>query len=282
MLNTILGTKEKMGAAFVEDTRVPVTWVKAGPCVVTQIKTLEHDGYWAAQIGFGSKKAKNISKPLAGHLKKSTSAFAKASADKQKSQPKADRPLDEKLKTQNLLPRYLREIRTDAKPSVKVGELILVSDLFKKGDVISVSGISKGKGFAGVVKRWHFAGGPKTHGQSDRQRAPGSIGQGTTPGRVFKGKHMAGRMGGERVTIKNLVIVDVDTKGERIAISGALPGSRDSLLIIKKIGSGKLEELVEDVPEVQVQVEEVSDEAEKEKPKVESENGAVDGQEEEK
>jgi large subunit ribosomal protein L3 len=277
MLNTILGTKEKMGATFIEDTRIPVTWVKAGPCVVTQIKNLEHDGYWAAQIGFGNKKAKNISKSLTGHLKKSTSSFAKASAtqlgkskNQQKSQPKLE------------MPRYLREIRTNSEPDVKVGELIFVSDLFKKGDIVSVSGISKGKGFAGVVKRWHFAGGPKTHGQSDRQRAPGSIGQGTTPGRVFKGKHMAGRMGGQRVTIKNLVIADIDGEGGRIAISGALPGSRDSLLIIKKLGSGKLEELIEETPEVQVQEEEISEESEKEKPEAASSNNVAEKQEEEK
>jgi large subunit ribosomal protein L3 len=262
MLNAILGIKEKMGATFIEDTRVPVTWVKAGPCVVTQIKNPKLDGYWAAQVGFGSKKIKNISKALQGHLKKISQMS--------------------KVKSQRLSPRYLREIRTDSEPDVKVGELILASDLFKKGDVVSVSGISKGKGFAGVVKRWHFAGGPKTHGQSDRQRAPGSIGQGTTPGRVYKGKHMAGRMGGQRVTVKNLVVADVDAEGGRIAISGALPGSRDSLLLIKKIGSGKLEELIEEVPEVQVQEGEAASEAEDEKVVTESGNVAVEKKAEEK
>jgi large subunit ribosomal protein L3 len=231
MLNAILGTKEKMGATFIEDTRVPVTWVKAGPCIVTQIKRFDRDGYWAVQLGFGTKKTKNLSKPLQGHLKKALETQ------------------NLKLK-QNWSIRYLREIRLDKEPEVKVGELILASDLFKRGDLVAVTGISKGKGFAGVVKRWHFAGGPKTHGQSDRQRAPGSIGQGTTPGRVYKGKHMAGRMGGDTVTIKNLIITDIDKEGGRVGISGALPGSPESLLIIKKIGSGKLKELIEEAPEV--------------------------------
>jgi large subunit ribosomal protein L3 len=245
MLNAILGKKGKMGATYIQDTRIPVTWVKAGPCIVTQIKKLSCDGYWAAQIGFEDKKIKNISKPLQGHLKKISQIS--------------------KVKSQKFFPRYLREIRTDGEPDVKVGDQILVSDLFKKGDLVAVSGISKGKGFAGVVKRWHFAGGPKTHGQSDRQRAPGSIGQGTTPGRVFKGKHMAGRMGGEAKTIKNLIVVDVVSEEGRIAISGSLPGSTDSLLVIKKIGSGKLEELVEETPEIQIhEGEGVTEGAEKE------------------
>jgi large subunit ribosomal protein L3 len=236
MLNAILGTKEKMGAIYVEDTRVPVTWVKAGPCIVTQIKKIDSDGYWAVQLGFGSKKIKNITKPLKGHLQKAIQIST--------------------LKDQTKLPRYLREIRLNKEPEVKVGDQILASDLFKRGDLVAVTGISKGKGFAGVVKRWHFAGGPKTHGQSDRQRAPGSIGQGTTPGRVYKGKHMAGRMGGDTVTVKNLIITNIDSEGGRVAISGALPGSTESLLIIKKIGSGKLSELVEETPEVVEQVEE--------------------------
>ena len=259
-----------MGATYIEDTRVPVTWVKAGPCIVTQIKKIESDGYWAVQLGFGAKKAKNISKPLKGHLEKAIQTSS--------------------VKDQTKLPRYLREIRLDKEPDVKVGDQILASDLFKRGDVVAVTGISKGKGFAGVVKRWHFAGGPKTHGQSDRQRAPGSIGQGTTPGRVYKGKHMAGRMGGDTVTVKNLIITDVDSEGGRVAISGALPGSTESLLIIKKTGSGKLSELVEETPEVIEQVEEVEsstkesaedekkEEVKEEKPKKDA--GSLDSPEE--
>ena len=241
MLNAILGSKEKMGSTFIEDTRVPLTWIKAGPCIVTQIKREEKDGYWAVQIGFGTKKIKNLSKPLQGHLRKALETLPAQAG-------------------QNKMPRFLREIRLDKEPDVKVGDQLTVSDIFKKGDVVAVTGTSKGKGFAGVVKRWHFAGGPRTHGQSDRERAPGAIGSGTTPGRVLKGKHMAGRMGGERVTIKNLIVVDVDNAGSRMAISGAIPGGTDGLVIIKKIGSGKLEELVVEAPEVQVQEEETSEE----------------------
>jgi large subunit ribosomal protein L3 len=139
------------------------------------------------------------------------------------------------------------------KPDFKVGDEIKISDVFRKGDLVNVSGISKGKGFAGVVKRWHFAGGPKTHGQSDRLRAPGSIGQGTTPGRVLKGKKMAGRMGGERKTIKNLIVVDVDSEKGELLVSGPVPGKSSGLLIITKTASGKLEELIEETPQVQVQ-----------------------------
>lgn len=230
MINTLLGLKAKMGATYVEDTRIPVTYVVAGPCVVTQIKSQDKDGYWAVQLGFGEKRIKNVTKPLLGHLR-GVIKGKKA-------------------------PRFLREVRLSEKPTYKVGDQIKVSDIFKKGDVVSVTGISKGKGFAGVVKRYHFSGGPRTHGQSDRERAPGSIGQGTTPGRVYKGKKMAGRMGQDRVTIKNLVVVDVDDEKNLLAISGSLPGAKGNLLVIKKTSSGKLEELVERAPEVQVVQEE--------------------------
>src|SRR3970040_834853 len=120
---------------------------------------------------------------------------------------------------ENKAPRFLREIRVDASPDFKVGDVITLSDIFKKGDEIAVTGTSKGKGFAGVVKRWKCAGGPRTHGQSDRLRAPGSIGQGTTPGRVYKGKKMAGRMGQDTVTIKNLVVVDVEPEQGILSLS---------------------------------------------------------------
>jgi large subunit ribosomal protein L3 len=229
MLKTILGTKEKMSQAFIEDTRIPVTWVKAGPCVVTQIKTQEHDGYMAVQLGFGTRKNKNLTKPLQGHLKKVLQEDKKA-------------------------PRYLKEVRVEKEEGV-VGDIVKVSDIFKAGDVVSVTSTSKGKGFAGVIKRWHFSGGPKTHGQSDRLRAPGSIGQGTTPGRVYKGKHMAGRMGGEQITIKNLRVVAVDPEKNMLSLSGPVPGGKGTLLVIKKIASGSLEELVEEAPEVQIQEE---------------------------
>jgi large subunit ribosomal protein L3 len=226
MLNTLLGIKGEMGASYVEGTRVPLTKVKVGPCVVTQIKSKDKDGYDAVQIGFGEKRIKNINKPQKGHLK---------SAIKGK-----------------FAPRYLKEVKVDDISGYKIGDEIKLNDVFKKGDQVTVSGISKGKGFAGVVKRWHFAGGPKTHGQSDRQRAPGSIGQGTTPGRVLKGKHMAGRMGGEKKTIKNLIVVNVLSEEESLLISGSVPGSKGGILTVVKTGSGKLEELVEETPQVQV------------------------------
>lgn len=181
-------------------SRIPTTSILAGPCVVTQVKTQEKDGYWAVQLGFGEKKTKKT-------------------------------------------PRYLREIRLEKEPKVKVGDQVSVSDLFKVGDLVSVKGTAKGKGFAGVVKRWHFAGGPKTHGQSDRQRAPGSIGGTTTPGRVYKGKHMAGRMGGQTVTIKGLRIVAVSPERNELLVSGPVPGRTGSFLIIKRLSAGSLEEL---------------------------------------
>lgn len=213
-----------MSQTFVEGRRVPVTKVVAGPCVVTQIKKEDHDGYWAVQLGFGEKRIKNVTKPMQGHLRGV-------------------------IKEQKA-PRFLREIRLESEPTFKVGDVVSAAEIFKVGDIIQVTGTSKGKGFAGVVKRWGFAGGPRTHGQSDRERAPGSIGQTTTPGRVLKGKKMAGRMGGERVTLKNLQIVAVNPETNEVEISGAVPGVTGGLLIIKKLGAGKLE----GIQEVQAQV----------------------------
>ena len=204
MINTILGSKGVSSQTFIEGFRIPVTKVAAGPCVVTQIKKMEPDGYWAIQLGFSSKRAKNTSKPLQGHLKTTSK--------------------DQKFS------RYIREIRVEKEPESKVGDMIVASDIFKPGDVVAVTGISKGKGFAGVVKKHHFRGGPRTHGQSDRERAPGSIGQTTTPGRVYKGKKMAGRMGGIQSTI-----------------SGQVPVNSGSLISIKKIKSGSLKELEHEV-----------------------------------
>jgi large subunit ribosomal protein L3 len=221
MINTILGSKGVSSQTFIEGFRIPVTKVMAGPCVVTQIKKMEPDGYYAVQLGFSSKRAKNTSKPLQGHLK-ATSKETK-------------------------FPRFLREVRVDKEPEYKVGDEIKVSDIFKPGDVIAVTGVSKGKGFAGVVKRHHFHGGPRTHGQSDRERAPGSIGQTTTPGRVYKGKRMAGRMGGEQVTVKNLHIISVNAESGEIEISGQVPGNPGSLVSIRKIKSGSLKELEHEV-----------------------------------
>lgn len=221
MINTILGSKGVNSQTFVEGFRIPVTKVTAGPCVVTQIKSQDTDGYWAIQLGFSSRRAKNTSKPLQGHLKES-----------QKSEVKSES-----------FPRFMREVRVEEEPGVKVGDEIKASDVFGVGDLVSVTGISKGKGFAGVVKRYHFKGGPRTHGQSDRERAPGSIGQTTTPGRVYRGKRMAGRMGGEQVTVKNLHVVAVNPESGEIEISGQIPGAYRSLVMIRKIKSGSLKEL---------------------------------------
>lgn len=219
MLNTILGTKQEMEQSFVDGERVAATVIQAGPCVVTQIKTKKKDGYWGLQLGFGTKKIKNITKPLRGHLRGVTKDKGKQA------------------------PRFLREVRFEQEPknrqgvAFKVGDTIKVSDIFSVGDRVSVTGISKGKGFAGVVKRWGFAGGPKTHGQGDRHRSPGSIGQGTTPGRVRKGKKMAGRMGTDRIMVENLKVVSADLEDSRISVSGPVPGSPGGLLIIKKTAS---------------------------------------------
>ncbi len=218
MIHTILGSKVKMSQTFKEGSRIPVTKIVAGPCVVTQIKNSEKDGYWAVQLGFGERKIKNTTKPVQGHLMKSQNA---------------------KVKTQNFLPRYIREVRVNDKPEYKVGDQVKVSDIFVVGDTVSVTGVSKGKGFAGVVKRWHFAGGPKTHGQSDRQRAPGTIGQGTTPGRVYKGKHMGGRMGHETVTVKNLKVVEVNAEKNEVEVSGPIPGRPGSLVILRRLNERK-------------------------------------------
>jgi len=230
MLNTILGKKMNMSQVFIGETRVPVTKVVAGPCVVTHVKNQDRDGYWAVQIGYGERKLKNTSKALQGHLKGVTK--------------------------EKVTPRFLREVRVNETPKEKVGDELNVSDVFKKGDIVSVTAKSKGKGFAGVVKRWGFAGGPKTHGQSDRWRAPGSIGQGTTPGRVWKGKKMAGRMGYDTITINGLTVVDLDPKNNELVLSGSIPGPTGGLLSIRRVAHGDISELEESAPEVEKQVEE--------------------------
>ena len=190
----ILGTKQKMAQFFREDGKcIPATFVQLGPVVVTQIKTKEKDGYSSVQVGFGSRKEKNIPKAQKGHF----SVAAEAQADKNKLGFFA----------------YTREFRLNADPQVKVGDTIDVSS-FVVGDVVEISGVSKAKGFQGVVKRHNFKGGPRSHGQKHSEREPGSIGA-TGPQRVFKGTRMGGRMGGDRVTVKNLVVLGVDTQNNR-------------------------------------------------------------------
>lgn len=207
MVQGIIGKKIGMTRIFDDGGKVEaITAIEAGPCVVTQVRTGAKEGYNAAQLGFGpSKRLKSAQR---GHLK-GLGDF-----------------------------RYLREFRLDDAKAVKVGDKIDVS-LFKAGDKVDVTGISKGKGFAGVVKRHHFAGGPKTHGQSDRHRAPGSIGATTTPGRVWKGQKMAGHMGSERVTVRHLEVFEANAERNLLLVKGAVPGARNGLLVINKSGEGE-------------------------------------------
>lgn len=207
MITGILGTKLRQSQAFTHDgKRIPVTVIEAGPCWVTHIA--DYGSFRGIQLGLGNTK--NITKARQGQMKKAG--------------------LEQK-------PRFLREIRVSelgTPPGCAVGDTITVGDIFAPGDPIRVTGTSKGKGFAGVVKRHHFAGGPRTHGQSDRERAPGSIGQATTPGRVYRGKRMAGRMGGETVTVRGLSVVAVDPEKNLLTIKGVVPGAINGLLIIQK------------------------------------------------
>lgn len=201
----ILGRKVGMTQIFRDDgSVVPVTVVEAGPCYVTQVRTLDRDGYRAVQLGYSEAKPKKLTKGQLGHL--------------------------EKAGTPNL--RYLREIRTRPEEEFELGQQIQV-DIFESGDRVDVEGRSKGRGFAGVVKRYHFAGGPRTHGQSDRERAPGSIGACATPGKVWKGQKMPGRMGNKQTTIQNLEVVLVDPDRNLLAVRGSVPGPKGALVLVK-------------------------------------------------
>ncbi len=204
MAKFILGKKIAMSQVFKDNRVIPVTKIKAGPCLVIQVKEEKKDGYQAVQIGFGSKK--KINKPLQGHLKKAQA-----------------------LKDNN---RYLREFLISADSELKKGDKIK-ADVFKPGDKVKVSSISKGKGFQGVVKRHGFHGSPASHGHKDQLRMPGSAGA-TGPARVFKNKKMPGRMGGKRITISNLEIVEVDPQNNIILVKGAVPGAINSFLEIKE------------------------------------------------
>jgi large subunit ribosomal protein L3 len=181
-----------------------VTAVEAGPCVVVQIKTQDKDGYSAIQIGFGA--AKRVNEPAKGHLKR-LGQF-----------------------------RWLREFRVDDPNEYQLGQK-LGAELFEEGELIDIIGRSKGRGFAGGVKRHHFHGGPKTHGQSDKHRSPGSIGSGTTPGRVRKGLRMAGHMGDERVTVKNVRVFESDPARGIVLLEGSVPGGINGLVHLRKIAT---------------------------------------------
>lgn len=224
MIKGLLGQKIGMTQIFTEKGEaVPVTVIKLGPCIVTQIRTTENDGYEAVQIGYGEAKAKGLSRPEIGHL---LGKGAIRGFKKNELKDLADR-------NGRLIVRHLREFEADDVTAHNIGDLLKV-DLFQAGQKVDVSGTSKGRGFAGVVKRHNFRGGPRTHGQSDRLRAPGSIGSGTTPGRVWKGMRMAGRMGGKRVTVQNLEVVQVLPEQDLLLLKGSVPGARNGLVMVRK------------------------------------------------
>lgn len=203
---------KKIGTSRVFDPNgdvVPVTVIEAGPCRVIQVKTKEKDGYEVVQLGFGDKRKSLVNKPLLRH-------FSRA-----KTEPK----------------RVLKEVGLDKGEKIEPGQEVK-ADLFSVGEKVDITGISKGLGFQGGVRRHHFRGGPKSHGQSDRLRAPGSIGGSSYPSRVWKGQRMAGRMGGEKVTVRNLEIIELDLKKNIMLVKGAVPGKRNSILTIRKAKRG--------------------------------------------
>jgi large subunit ribosomal protein L3 len=213
MAEAIFGRKLGMTQVFSTGGEARgVTVVEAGPCIVVQIKTKERDGYDAIQLGFGERK--RLTKPMRGHINKHLGNPSTGSGQAF---------------------RFLREVRVDDPNQYEIGQT-LGADVFEEGDIVHVVGTSKGKGFAGGVKRYHFSGGPKTHGQSDRHRAPGSIGSGTTPGRVRKGLRMAGHMGDERVTVKNLRIFQANTDRGVLLIEGSIPGGKNGVVRVTKTG----------------------------------------------
>ncbi len=210
MIEGVLGRKIGMTQIFDETGAVvPVTVLEVGPCVVTQIRVRERDGYEAVQVGFGAVKPKSLTKPQRGHL---------AGAGQ--------------------LVRHLREFSADNPSDYKVGDVIN-ADLFNVGQIVDVTGQSKGRGFQGVMKRHGFGGGPRTHGQSDRARAPGSIGAGTDPGHVFKNTRMAGRMGGRRVTVQNLEVVEVISDRNLLLVRGSVPGAKNGLIMVRRAAKGR-------------------------------------------
>ena len=205
MINAIIGRKLDMTQIFASDGTVyPVTLVQVGPCTVTQVKTEKTDGYSALQIGFGTKKAKSVNKPLKGHLDKIGKGYFEV----------------------------LREIPVDDPSEHNPGDQVL-ADMFEIGENIDVIGKSKGKGFAGTIKRWNFQRGPDGHG-SKNVREPGSTGMATYPGRVIRGKKMPGQMGNRRTTVLNLKVVDVRPEDNLILVHGAVPGAKNGIVIIRR------------------------------------------------
>ena len=201
----IIGKKVGMTQVFDDSgNAVPVTVIQAGPCYVTQIRNSERDGYTAVQLGYGESKPQRLTQGQLGHLRR------------------------------NNLPalRHLREFRLKGDVDVEEGQEIKV-DVFEQGERVDVVGISKGRGFAGTIKRHGFQRQPKTHGQSDRERAPGAVGMCATPGRTLKGQRMAGRMGNDRVTMQNLEVVVVDPENNLLAVRGSVPGAKNGIVMIK-------------------------------------------------
>lgn len=204
-IHGLLGRKLGMTTVFNErGEAIPVTVVEAGPNHVLNVRTQDRDGYEAIQLGYGAVDARRLTKPVLGQMKGAGVAV-----------------------------RYVREMSADDISEHNVGDTLDV-DLFNAGDLVDVTGWSKGRGFAGVVKRHGFRGGPRTHGQSDRERAPGSLGAGTTPGKVWKGKRMAGRMGNERKTIQRLRVVRVDGDRHLLLIKGSVPGAKNGLVFVRR------------------------------------------------
>jgi large subunit ribosomal protein L3 len=262
MLSGLLGRKVGMTQVFGPNgTAIPVTVIEAGPCVVTQIKTVAQDGYEAVQLGFEQAYLRTATRPELGHLghklpllkaqrkrlQENQQKDKKSSAEgEEKTEEKPDKQIVKLQKVQENRQRrpgpelgpfkVLREVGLQAGASTEGLELGKSFDasLFQVGESVDVVGTSKGKGFQGGVKRHGFAGGPKTHGQSDRHRAPGSIGSGTTPGRVLKGTRMAGHMGSDRVTLKKLQVIQADPERNLILVKGSVPGANGGLLMIKK------------------------------------------------
>jgi large subunit ribosomal protein L3 len=206
-MSAIIGQKLGMTQVFDDEARaIPVTVIKAGPCHVVQVKTVEKDGYSAVQISFGEMKQGSVNKPTAGHYAKAGVAPA----------------------------RHLIEVRVDDPSAYEVGQVIRIADVLEKGQRADVSGVSKGKGFAGVMKRHNFAGQNASHGTHKTHRAPGSIGACATPARVFKGMRMAGRMGGEKVTTLSLEIVDIDAERDLLLLGGSVPGPKGSVVLVRE------------------------------------------------
>lgn len=207
----ILGIKVGMSQVFDENgNMIPVTVIKTEPNQVVQLRTSEKNGYNALQLGIGEKRKNRVKKPLKGQYEK----------------------INEEIGLNIALKQFAKEFRINDTSAYKLGDYVK-ADIFTDGEIVDVTGISKGKGFQGVMKRHNFAGGPKTHG-SQFHRAPGSVGQCSWPSRIWKGKKMAGRMGDEKVTVKNLKIVKIDVENNRILVNGAIPGSKRGIVIIKK------------------------------------------------